>query len=296
MTTAIKQSNLSQEQIDRFQKDGFLLVENFFSNEEIDRYRQYVDQAVAYRTADDQRLLADKIPYEQTFTQCMRLWEDHPDVALFTFHPKLCAAAAALLKIDCVRLWHDQALYKESGGRKTDAHLDFPFWPVDKDDLISAWIPFADVEPGGGVMSYVQSSHRSGVTEFADIGELHDDEMYDILSHPKIKDLPVIPVQAKKGCVIFHHACTVHLADANETAHTRRVFTTAYMADGLRRSIGARVDRYFSLDRDNIIPGELVKGPGHPVAWPRSSEKLPPPPKILGPKTGFGASEADKFQ
>ena len=112
--------------------DGFLLVEDFFSVEELDRFGASVVAAVHHRTSDDDRQLTEKNLYEQTFVQCMRLWEDHTSVRPFTFHPKLCAAAAALLNSDCVRLWHDQALYKEAGGRKTDAHLDYPFWPADK--------------------------------------------------------------------------------------------------------------------------------------------------------------------
>ena len=154
----MKESGLSQAQVEQFQADGFLLVEDFFSGDELDGFADAVDAAVAYRTSDDRRNLEDKNLYEQTFVQCMRLWEDHADVRPFTFHPKLCAAAAALLQVDRVRLWHDQALYKEAGGRKTDAHLDYPFWPVVEQDLVSVWIPFQDVAPGGGMMSYVQGS------------------------------------------------------------------------------------------------------------------------------------------
>ena len=95
MPSALTQSGLRQAQVDAFQKDGFLLVENFFTDEELDGFAPHVDAAVAYRTADDKRGLQEKNLYEQTFVQCMRLWEDHPEVAPFTFHPKLCAAAAA---------------------------------------------------------------------------------------------------------------------------------------------------------------------------------------------------------
>jgi ectoine hydroxylase-related dioxygenase (phytanoyl-CoA dioxygenase family) len=288
---AMTNSGISPAEVATFQENGFLLVEDFFSHEELDRYGKAVDAAVAHRTADDHRSLADKNLYEQTFVQCMRLWEDHPDVSPFTFHPKLCAAAAALLKTDCVRLWHDQALYKEPGGRKTDAHLDYPFWPVDKPDLVSVWIPFQDVGPGDGMMSYVQGSHKAGITDFVDIGQLRGGQPYDILQDEKVASLPLVPVAAKKGSAIFHHACTIHCADANETGSTRRVFTMVYLADGLRRS---RDDAYFALDRDNIATGELVVGPGHPVAWPRDDDALPQPPAELGPKTGFGFSESDE--
>ncbi|MDH5322321.1 MAG: phytanoyl-CoA dioxygenase family protein, partial [Gammaproteobacteria bacterium] len=94
-STAKEQSGLSQSQIDAFQRDGFLLVEDFFTSAELDRFGPAVDAAVAHRTSDDHRPLASKSLYEQTFVQCMRLWEDHPEVAPFTFHPRLCAAAAA---------------------------------------------------------------------------------------------------------------------------------------------------------------------------------------------------------
>ena len=288
MQSAAARSGLTQTQVDRFQSDGFLLVEGFFSEQELDHFGPSVDAAVRNRTADDRRVMQQKNLYEQTFVQCMRLWEDHPDVRSFTFHPKLCAAAAALLEVDCVRLWHDQALYKEVGGRKTDAHLDYPFWPVDKPDLVSVWIPFEDVHAGGGRMSYVQGSHSSGITQFADIGQLHGGEEVDLLADPRVAEMPLIPVDAPKGSAIFHHACTIHAADANDTESTRRVFTMAYMADGCRRS---RSEKYFALDRDNIATGDLIVGPGHPIAWPREDHDLPPPPAEMGPRTGFAFAE-----
>lgn len=286
MQQAITASGLSQDEIDRFQLDGFLLVEDFFTAAELDGFGKAVDAAVAYRSNDDHRELSEKNLYEQTFVQCMRLWEDRPDVSPFTFHPKLCAAASALLKTDRVRLWHDQALYKTPGGRKTDAHLDYPFWPVVEQDLVSVWIPFQDVQPGGGMMSYVQGSHRIGYTEFVDIGQLHGGEAFDLLKEPQIAALPLVPVPAKKGSAIFHHACTIHAADPNETDATRRVFTMAYMADGCHRS---RDEEYFALDRDDIKVGDVIVGPGHPLAWPRDENDLPTPPEVLGAKTGFGA-------
>lgn len=292
MSSNVSASGISQAQVDAFQRDGFLLVEDFFTNEELDRFGIAVDAAVKYRTADDARALGDKNLYEQTFVQCMRLWEDQPLVAPFTFHPKLCAAAAALLQTDCVRLWHDQALYKEPGGRKTDAHLDYPFWPIDKPEQVSVWIPFADVRPGGGMMSYVRGSHAAGITDFVDIGQLRGGKPYELLQDARVADMPLIPVAAPRGSAIFHHACTIHAADANDTEQTRRVFTMAYMADGCRRS---RDEAYFALDRDHHKVGDLIDGPGHPIAWPRDGD-LPAPPAQLGPKTGFGFSDDAKVE
>jgi len=279
---------INQDALDRFNADGFLLVENFFSDEELDQFGAHVDAAVKYRTADDRRSHAEKNLYEQTFVQCKGLWEDHASVRPLTFHPKLCAAAASLLQADCVRLWHDQALYKEAGGRKTDAHLDFPFWPVDKPELVSAWIPFDGVQHGGGIMGYVQGSHRMGIDQFVDIGQLRGGDPYDLLQDSRVVSKPLIWVEAPKGSVIFHHACTIHTAEPNDTNETRRVFTMVYIADGCHRTGDGSS---FSLDRDKIKEGDLIAGPSFPVAWPRAGNDLPAPPEELGPKTGFGFSQ-----
>lgn len=279
---------VNEDQVERFQADGFLLVENFFTDSEVEHFGACVDAAVKFRTKDDHRGLSEKNRYEQTFVQCMRLWEDHANVSSLTFHPKLCETAAALLETDRVRLWNDQALYKEASGRKTDAHLDYPFWPVDQPNLVSAWIPFDGVRHGGGLMGYVQGSHRMGIEQFVDIGQLRGGEPFDLLREPEVASKPLVWVEAPKGAVIFHHASTIHTAEANESSATRRVFTTVYVADGCRR---ASDGRYFALDRDEIRPGELIAGPGFPVAWPRSGSGLPTPPRVRGPKTGFGFSE-----
>jgi len=278
-------SGISRNLVNQFKKDGFLLVENFFDADELDAFAIEVDKAVEYRTADDNRSLAEKNLYEQTFVQCKGLWEDHESVKRLTFHPKLCAAAAALLETQSVQLWHDQALYKESGGRETDAHMDYPFWAVDKPHLVSAWIPFADVKHGGGVMGYVQGSHTMGKEDFVDIGQLRGGEPVDLLADAEVAARPLVWVEAPKGSVIFHHAKIIHAAEANNTNSTRRVFTTVYIAPGCRRTADGRS---FSMDRDGVEPGEIIVGPSHPLAWPRDEDDFPSPPDMPGPKTGFG--------
>ncbi len=287
--TDIHDERLDPTQIRQFQEDGFLLVDEFFSDTELDTFAAAVDAAVANRTADDHRLHDEKSLYEQTFVQCMRLWEDRPAVMPFTLHTRLCMTAADLLQTERLRLWHDQALYKPPGGRKTDAHCDYPFWPADSTDLVSVWIPFQDIHPGFGMMSYVRGSHRIGFKEFVDIGQLHGGEEFDLLQEPRIAAMDLVPVQPRKGSVVFHHSCTIHAADANDTDATRRVMTMAYMADGCRRS---HDKPYFSLDRDEVKCGAKIVGPSFPLAWPRAANDWPQPPSVPGPKTGFAFSDS----
>jgi ectoine hydroxylase-related dioxygenase (phytanoyl-CoA dioxygenase family) len=155
-------SGVTDTQIVAFQRDGFVVIPDVLSDRELSGFGRSVDAAVAARTRHDQRTLAEKTRYEQSFQQCINLWEDHLDVRPLTFHPRIGAAAAALLRVAAVRLWHDQALYKEAGGRATDAHQDQGYWPIAETDTVTAWVPFDGSTFESGAMGYVPGSHQLG--------------------------------------------------------------------------------------------------------------------------------------
>src|SRR5271168_104634 len=184
---------VSTEQIGKFKRDGFVVIDDLLTAEELEIFGAAVDRAVADRKRHDTRALAEKSLYEQSFTQCMNLWEDHPDVLPLTFHPKISEAATVLIGVPALRLWHDQALYKDAGGRYTEPHQDQPYRPMNELDTLSAWIPFDDSTRANGCMAYVPGSHRLGVRKFVNI--FSADEKVKILEEPKVAAIPPIYVE-----------------------------------------------------------------------------------------------------
>ena len=55
-----------------------------------------------------------------------------PGYEELTFDQRLGEIAASLLGVSRLRVWHDQTLVKEAGGRETDPHHDQPYWPIKK--------------------------------------------------------------------------------------------------------------------------------------------------------------------
>lgn len=274
---------LETDQVEQFRRDGYLVVDDVFDPAELGSFGAAVDAAVHSRTVQDQRPLEEKTLYEQSFIQCMNLWEDTTDVRRLTFDPRLGEMAARLLEASAVRIWHDQALYKEAGGRETDPHQDRPFWPIDPADQVTAWIPFDGSRRGQGAMAYVPGSHRLGLERFVDISHVLQ-EPYAILDDPKIAQIEPRWVEVDPGAVVFHHSLTVHLAEPNTSDETRRVYCVIYFADGCVR----RSDiPHMTPDRQAIGVGEAIRGDVSPVAWPRDSDALPPAPATRPPRTGF---------
>jgi ectoine hydroxylase-related dioxygenase (phytanoyl-CoA dioxygenase family) len=255
--------------IDRYRRDGFVHAPGLLDQNEIDAYRIAVDEAVARRTAKDTRALAEKTPYGQSFLQCIFLWEDSPAVRPLTFHPRIAALAARLLGTERVRLWHDQALYKEAGGRETEAHQDFAYWPVNEPDMVTAWIPLVDVDEENGCMGYVAGT-QDAPREFVDIFRTPGAGKAYAARHAEPRYIP-----AKRGDVVFHAARTVHMAMPNRSSTTRAVHTAVYFRDGCTR---AKTGNDAAVDRNGTRPGEPIAGPATPIAWPLPDGKLPDPP------------------
>jgi ectoine hydroxylase-related dioxygenase (phytanoyl-CoA dioxygenase family) len=271
-SSAVQSPVVSAEVLAAYERDGFVMVPDLLTPEEVDTYGAAVTRAVAERTAGDDRPLSDRSRYEQSFVQCMNLWEDRPDVRTLTFHPRLAATAAALMRVDAVRVWHDQALYKKAGGRPTDAHQDHPYWPIKETNSITAWIPFEGSTLASGALGYLPGTHSIGLRKFVNI---FFGEPEDILSDPEVKGIEPVFLEVPKGSVAFHHGLTVHLAKPNTTDRDRAVHTIIYFPDGSTRGYPSP---HFSVDRGGIEVGQPIRSDVTPIAWPRPEGDLPEPP------------------
>jgi hypothetical protein len=261
--------------ITAFGRDGFVVVPDLLRDDELRTYGAAVDDGVALRSRHDSRTLGQKSRYEQSFIQCQNLWEDCPGVRLLTFHPAITGTATRLLGVEAIRLWHDQALYKEPGGRETDPHQDQPYWPIAEADTITAWIPLDGSTLESGAMGYLPGSHLLGLRKFVNIFSGHPE---DVLTSEALRDIETVFVEVPAGAVAFHHGLTFHLARPNATDRVRRVHTAIYFRDGCVR--GSEFP-HPSVDRGGIALGDVISSAVTPIAWPRARGDLPDPPPVM---------------
>jgi hypothetical protein len=131
---------VSPEMIEDFRRDGFVRVPGLLSSDVLD----YMDQVI---TAEVDRLntqhlsMEDRDTYGKAFLQIMNIWRNSEAVREIVFSRRLASVAKALLEVSGVRIYHDQALYKEPGGGHTPWHADQYYWPLSSDRTVTAWIP-----------------------------------------------------------------------------------------------------------------------------------------------------------
>ena len=218
--------------IDEYQAKGYIRLEGVINGAPLAYYRELIGLAVGHRFQDDQRELAQKRVYEQSFLQAFNLWRQYPALAEFAKAYRFADIARSLLQVDGLKLWFDQALFKEPGGRITDYHVDAAFWPLQPAALTTTiWIALVDVPREKGCMAFATGSHKlSPDAEFVDIFNAQEEiAISDNLRHYPWEWLPL-----EQGDCSFHSGLVYHRAGANQTDAMREAMTMAYIAADAR--------------------------------------------------------------
>ena len=258
---------MSTNYINEYNQKGYVLIRNLMDASEIEQYKHQVEIATKQRKILDKRTLKDKSEYEQSFIQCQNLWEDFPEVRNLTFHKKITSTAAKLLGVDTIRIWHDQALIKEPGGRETDIHHDKPYWPIKENKSITAWIPLVEINENNGQLGFFPGSHLDENERFINIfsGKVSSDDLAEVT---QINEIQPEYLSLMPGDVSFHNGLTFHQAKQNKSEKERLVYTVIFFADGCTRGD----DRFhFSVDRSEIKVGEKIDSDVTPIAFPIDS-------------------------
>ena len=259
---------ITPETIAAFQRDGHAVVRGLASPEEIAEFRPPIEASVA-RLATRMPALEERDTYGKAFLQAHNLWTRNETTKRFVFSARFARVAAELMGVSGVRLYHDQALFKEPGGGHTPWHQDQTYWPLETDDTITMWMPLVDVPPDVGTMTFAKGSHRHGDLGKYIIGDESEAKFSEIVDQMGL--VGETHGALKAGDATFHRGWTLHRAPANPTPLLRSVMTIIWYADGARVSddvTGARVFDH-KLWLGEIPSGEVANGPINPLLWPR---------------------------
>jgi ectoine hydroxylase-related dioxygenase (phytanoyl-CoA dioxygenase family) len=272
MNTVLQSLNeyypLENSEAQAFGRDGHLVLRGVASPEAIAEYRPHI-----LETADEQIRnfppMAERSTLGKAFIQVWHLNERNARVNEFVTARRFAKIAADIMGVDCVRLYHDQVLFKEPGGIGTPWHQDQFYIPLDTTKVLTMWMPLVDVTPEMGTMDFVSTSHREG-----DYAHLPTDEKSDALFEPLIekRGWPVVPTgPMRAGDASFHSGWTIHRAQANNSAAMREVLTILYYADGARiKSDLNDMERGITgIHISGRGAGELADGEMNPVVFRR---------------------------
>ena len=231
---------LNNDQIQSYRNNGFIVVEDFLTPDELEHWRDAVTTAVRERggikipgkdikVGEADGINEDSDYYAKVFDQLLNLWQTSEKVKELMLDQRIGKMAAQLAGVDGIRIWHDQALIKRPWGNPTAWHLDTPFWSFSDRKAISIWVALDNATLENGCLFFIPGSHKQTGFNKITIGR-NMDGIFDV--YPELKTAKTVAAPMKAGSCSFHNGLTIHGANANMTSGFRRAMTCAYMPDG----------------------------------------------------------------
>ena len=257
---------LTTAQLVQYRRDGHILLRGVASPAEAAAYEPSISAAVD-RFTTEMRPLTERDTYGKAFLQVMNLWVRDEAVRRYVMARRFAKIAADLMGVNGVRIYHDQALYKEPGGGHTPWHQDEYYWPLDTDNTMTMWMPLVDITTAMGTLIFASRSGEHGYLSKIPISD--ESERY-FQQYVEEQGFPLVTNgDMTAGDASFHSGWVLHSAPGNATGVMRKVMTIIYFADGARATTPDNPNRERDLQQwlPGVKPGDPAASKLNPLAY-----------------------------
>lgn len=234
-----KSGVVGQRVIDQFDDQGFFVLNNIFSADELARLTKITDAAQAIAEAELKARSDNKPTISElgAITFAAELARQYSAIHEFVRHPKIVGLCADLIGPD-VRMYHDQAVYKLSEKpRRFPWHQDNGYLYVEPQHYLTCWIALTDATIENGCPQVAKGLHRNGTLSHYFVDGLGFECFETPPSEPAIAEV-------KAGGAVFFSSLTPHLTGPNSTSSVRKSYIVQYASATAR-----------------VMEGDAKKGP-----------------------------------
>lgn len=256
---------LSDDQIAYYQTNRYIKLKEVLDAPTLAYFNEVISARVTELNTATQKL-EERDTYGKAFLQLFNLWREDERIKALVFSRRIAKIAADLMQVEGVRLYHDQALYKEAGGGITPWHADQYYWPLQSDKTVTAWIPLQATPLEMGPLEFSAASHQ--IVEGRELA-IGDESETIIQQRLRVTDFKHIIEPFDLGEVSFHSGWVFHRAGANSTNEMRKVMTIIYMDRDmiLKKPENKNQEHDWNTWCPGATVGEIINSPINPVLY-----------------------------
>lgn len=287
---------VSVDESRRFRAEGFLIVRNLVSAEDITELRGHTEELMQGRLPEQHdgtiEAPAEALSPTEKAQHFLRIHMLHRKLALherYLLHPRVLDVVAALTGPDVLVL-QTMLFLKPAGGTGQGWHQDTYYIPTHPDSLIGAWIAINDADEFNGGMWMASGSQQEPIYParvdpyivmregfLADIPHIQgasnpDDSMNDLAC---VADrYPQVLATVRSGDVVFFGGHVLHRSKQDITSDRfRRAFVSHYCNARSFTQWGAAMDKKDAHGAPVVDPETRMTNASHILA--RGDTHLP---------------------
>ena len=253
---------VSDTDVVKFRRDGFIKLKNVFSSSAIGTLRRQMKIELMRHFGNNQES-------KQKFLSLDLIWKQNKIIKEFVINKRLAGIVGRLLGVSAVRLYHDNVLSKEPGCGRTPWHYDTHHFPIATNNVVTAWIPAQPIPVEMGPLIFAKPISAYKFVEhlrFSKKNAVYDQGVGKIFQDEEEIEIDCQPYEM--GEVSFHHNLSFHSAAPNLTSESRMVLANTYFEDG------AKLVKYPTMVSGNwqqfipdTTPGNVIRTKHNPICW-----------------------------
>jgi len=221
---------LNSTQIEDFDRNGYLAIENVLAEAELEELRQVTDEFVEKSrnvTSNDETF--DLEPGHSAALPSLRRLNHpvtkHPVYAKYTRHDRILDIVECLLGPN-FRYHNNKLNMKNPGnGSAVEWHQDWAFYPHTNDDILEVGIALDDMTVENGALMVIPGSHKGQTWDH------HQDGLFvGGVTDPTFTQDGAATVTVKAGGITLHHVRMLHGSRPNNSNVSRRMFFIGFCA------------------------------------------------------------------
>ena len=207
----------------QFNRDGYVKLKRVLSPGALALLRQEMETSLRADLGENPKL---------DFRSGEMMWLTNEIFRQFVLSPRIAEIAAALMGVQRVRLYHDNALAKEPGCGRTPWHNDEDHFPIASKNVCTAWMPLQAIPRSMGPLAFAVGMDTCRLVESVQSSRFdtsYDRTVSNVFAEHSV-DVDDGPFEL--GEISFHHSQCFHTAGHNNTTESRMVLATTYFEDG----------------------------------------------------------------
>ena len=241
---------LTPDQIDEFNREGFLKGISIFCDEEMKALRGYFDELLARAIADG----GDGYSVSSAHLKYGRVYDLMKDSRIVDY-------VRDLIGPDIIG-WGSHLFCKmPRDAKRVSFHQDATYWPITPSKVVSVWLAIDDADTENACMRFIAGSHLHGALRFHESEAEENNVLFQTVEDPEQYGSPV-DIVLKSGQVSLHTDLLLHGSEPNHSDRRRCGLTIRYCPVDVRAYQGWNKKGVVVSGSD---PGGHWANPGRPA-------------------------------